>query len=113
MKRTLAATLFGLCTGIICFLAGKYGLKDDVNLTLVFYILANRTLAGYVIGISAIKIRWPLHGLFIGFIVGIPFSIGTLISEPCIAVFIVSLILGSVYGFLIELCTSKILGLKK
>ena len=108
MKRILTATAMGLMTGIICYLAGKYGLKDDINITMFFYIIANRTLAGFFIGISGMKMSWYLHGLLIGFITGIPFSIGALLDDPCIAVFSVSLILGSVYGLIIELFTSVI-----
>lgn len=108
MKRILIATAMGLMTGIICYLAGRYGLKDEINITMFLYIIANRTLAGFFIGISGLKISWYLHGLLIGFITGIPFSIGTLLDDPCIAVLTVSLILGAVYGLIIELFTSVI-----
>ena len=108
MKRILIATTTGLITGIICYLSGRYGLKDEINTTMFFYIIANRTLAGFFIGISGLRMSWYLHGLLIGFITGIPFSIGTLLNDPCIAVFTVSLILGAVYGLIIELFTSFI-----
>lgn len=108
MKRLIIATIFGLITGIICFLAGKYGLKDEINGILVYYLISNRTLAGFVIGISKLKIHWSLHGLIIGFIVGIPFALGGLIEEPNYNVFIAALILASIYGFIIELFTTVI-----
>jgi hypothetical protein len=77
-KRLIIATLFGFITGIICYLGGRYGLQDDIDSTMFFYILLNRALIGFVIGISIIRMHWVVHGILIGFIVGIPFSIGSL-----------------------------------
>lgn len=106
MKRLIIASAMGLITGVICYLGGKYGLKDDIDTIMFVYILANRTLAGFVIGLSKMKIKWYLHGPLIGFVVGIPFSLGTLIDGPIIMVFIFSLILSALYGFIIEFFTS-------
>ena len=107
-KRLIIATLFGFITGILCYLGSKYGLQDDINTTMFFYILLNRALIGFVIGISIIQMHWVLHGILIGFIVGIPFSIGSLFEQNNTEVFIASIILSVVYGFIIELFTSVI-----
>jgi len=111
-KRLVVSILFGLLMGIICVILGSLGLKDVYSISLFLYVLANRTLIGFVIGISSIRINWILHGILIGFIVSIPFSIGVLLEPDKIGVFIASLILGMIYGFLIEFFTTGILKLK-
>jgi len=111
-KRLIIATLFGFIMGIICYLGGKYGLKDDINTTMFFYILLNRALIGFVIGISTMRMHWALHGILLGFIVGIPFSVGSLLEQNKSEVFIASVVLSIVYGFIIELSTSVVLKAK-
>ncbi|UCG28272.1 MAG: hypothetical protein JSV24_02610 [Bacteroidales bacterium] len=108
MKRIFVSTFFGFITGIICFLGGKYGLKDEISLIMMIYLIANRTLAGFIIGISSLKIQWAIHGTMIGFIAGIPFALGSLISELNYGVFIAALILGSIYGLIIEFFTTVV-----
>jgi len=105
-KRLIIATIFGFITGIICYIGGRYGLKDDLSTTMFLYILFNRALIGFVIGISIIRMHWSLHGMLIGFIVGIPFSIGSLFEQNNNEVFFASVLLNVVYGFIIELFTS-------
>lgn len=96
--------------GLICFLGGKYGLKDDITTTEFLYIMVNRTLIGFVIGISALRLPWAWHGIVMGLIVGLPFAAGCLLEPDNVETAIAALILGAVYGFLIELFTSVVLG---
>lgn len=107
-KRIIISSFFGFVMGIICYLGGKYGLDDEISLTMFFYILTNRALIGFVIGISILKMHWTLHGLLVGLIVGIPFTVGCLLEANNYETAIAALILSAIYGLLIEFFTSVI-----
>ena len=107
-KRVAVATAFGLLTGIICYLGGRFGLKDNISTPMLFYILINRTLIGFVIGMSALRMHWSLHGVLMGIVVGLPFTAGCLLESENIETAVAALILGIVYGFIIELFTSVV-----
>lgn len=70
---------------------------------MLVYILVNRTLIGFVIGVSTLRLSWPVHGIVIGLVAGLPFALGCLLEPGGEATTIGALILGAVYGFLIEL----------
>ena len=113
VKRLVISTLFGFVAGIICYLGGKYGLKDDISTAMFFYILVNRALIGFVIGISLLRMHWALHGLLIGLLVGVPFIAGCLLEESNLETAIAALILGALYGLMIELFTSVVFGARQ
>jgi len=75
-------------------------------------IFTGRVLIGFVIGISGLKMIWGLHGILIGLIVSIPTSIGAMIGSNAQfgkwELFFMTLIMGAIYGFMIELVTSGI-----
>ena len=98
---------------MICYLGGKYGLKDDISTVMFFYILVNRALIGFVIGISLLRLHWALHGLLIGLFVSMPFTVGCLLDESDIETSIAALILGALYGLMIEFFTSVIFGARQ
>ena len=66
-------------------------------------ILLNRALIGFVIGISAFRIHWALHGLLIGLLVGLPYSIGVFLGGADWIVFFNVLLASLIWGFIIEL----------
>ncbi len=103
-KRVIIATLCGLITGFLCYLGGRYGLKAEINTVEFFMILLHRGVLGFIIGISGIRIHWALHGILMGFIVGLPvfpliYSEGGLLAYSFMSV---------VWGFIIELFTSVV-----
>lgn len=103
-KRVLLATLFGLIFGIVCMLLASAKpdsppMAANIKLNLVM----SRMLTGFMIGISALRLKWYLHGIILGAIGSIPMAVAT-ISDPTIAVS--SVVMGIVYGILIELLTS-------
>ena len=108
IKRLTIATIFGVVSGLICYLGGRYGLKDDVSPVMFLYIVANRTLIGFVIGISVLRMHWALHGGLVGVIVGLPFTVGCLLEEGNVETAIAALLLSAVYGFIIEFFTSAV-----
>lgn len=68
--------------------------------------IGNRILIGFVIGISAWRIHYLLHGALMGLIVTLSTSLGILVQS--ISGFLMFTIAGIVYGFLIELFATKI-----
>lgn len=108
-KRVVIATIFGFITGILCYLGGKYGLKAEMNILELFMILFHRGLLGFVIGISALRIHWALHGILIGLIVGLP-GYPIIFSEGG---FIAYSVMGVIWGFVIEFFTSVVFKAKQ
>lgn len=113
VKRLVVATAFGLVAGVICYLGGRYGLKDEISTPMLFYILVNRTLIGFVIGISLLRMHWAWHGLLIGLLAGVPFAAGCLLEENNVETAIAALILGCLYGLMIEFFTSVAFGARR
>lgn len=68
----------------------------------VLLVLIN-TLMGFTIGISSLRIHWMLHGAFIGLIYGVVLAIFT---QSHGLGFWWPLVLGPVFGFMVELCAT-------
>ncbi len=104
-KRIFMATSCGLFFGLICmFLASSN--PDPVEPTTAmtkWLIIVNRTLLGFIIGISALRLPWWLHGMVLGFIASIPMALPVLHHT---GIAIGSLLMGMIYGLLTELITS-------
>jgi hypothetical protein len=74
MKRITIATLFGVVAGALCAtISFRAGILTFTAINLV-WILLNRTLMGFVIGISGLKLHWAWHGVLMGVVVGAIFS---------------------------------------
>lgn len=58
---------------------------------------------GFMIGISAMRLSWWLHGIVLGFISSIPMAVAEMDKME---IFIGTFIMGIIYGFLTELITS-------
>ncbi len=110
-KRVIIATLCGILFGIVCMSLASSNPDPANPLTISgkWLIVLSRTLMGFMIGISALRMGWWLHGMVLGFIASIPMAIPVL-DRPSIA--IGTLIMGIIYGFLIELITSVLLKAK-
>lgn len=111
-KRLIIATLMGAVSGIICFLLASSG-HNALSEEFIFNIILSRTLIGFVIGISGIKLGWFLHGLLLGFIVGLPMAVTSTFSNLETSftpqmMFFTNLLIGGFYGILIEFVTSVI-----
>jgi hypothetical protein len=66
-------------------------------------IIISRTMMGFTIGISAIRLHWWLHGIVLGIVASIPMAV-PIIDRPAIA--LSTVFMGAIYGFLTELITS-------
>ena len=111
MKRLIITTLLGMVFGLVCYYMAKMGSADIVPSAIRYQIIASRTLIGFAIGISCLNMRhWILHGLVLGLIFSIPLSFSGMMAESpdfsAGVVFLSTMILGGIYGILIELITT-------
>jgi hypothetical protein len=103
-KRVALATVFGVVFGLVCmYLASANPEGEPLTAGIKWSIIMSRTLMGFMIGISALRLRWYLHGIILGAVGSIPMAVATM-EDPMIA--LSSVIMGILYGFLIELLTS-------
>ncbi len=107
-KRIAIATIFGLICGVICVMLATS--NAPLPWTIKLQILASRTLIGFAIGISALKIKWWLHGPLMGLIFSLPMAFSGMMAVGYNPVWMVSatIIMGIIYGFIIELFTTVV-----
>ena len=112
VKRIIIATLMGIGCGVIClFLAASGG--DSMPQVIKLQILISRTLMGFVIGISAIKMQWFFHGVLLGLLIGLPMAFASSMGAEGSdftpqSMFFYTLIIGAIYGVLIEFFTTVV-----
>jgi hypothetical protein len=112
-KRIIIATLSGIIFGFVCFSLASSG-PEKLALPVALQIISSRTLIGFAIGISCISLKhWTIHGLVMGLIFSIPLAFSGLMAPVSpdyskASMLISTIILGMIYGFLIELITSVI-----
>ena len=104
-KRVLIATVCGFVFGLVCMglASSSPDSTDQLTTGIKLSIVIGRTLMGFTIGISALRMSWWLHGLFIGCIASIPMALPTM-DQSMIALWTV--IMGLIYGLLTELITT-------
>ena len=107
MKRIVIATVFGLLAGGVCSsLMFASGYLKFTIVTLL-WILLNRTVMGFAIGTSALKLHWAWNGIVMGLVVGEIFSYFLFMNVGWKALAF-SPIGNALFGFLIELFTTKV-----
>lgn len=111
MKRLIIATISGLIFGFVCYGFASSG-ENDVGVWLASTIIAGRALLGFGIGISRFNmVHWTLNGIIMGFIFSIPAAFGAMMGpevpgfDPQM-IAISTVVMGMIYGFLIELITT-------
>lgn len=102
-KRVIIATLVGLICGLICMIMASSDPGNPISLGVKLSILFSRAITGFMIGISALKLKWWLHGILLGAIGSIPMAF-PIMNDPNIM--IATFVMGIIYGFIIELVTS-------
>jgi hypothetical protein len=106
-KRLLIATIFGVISGFVCWGLSSSGGPQPWFLALS--TILGRTLIGFAIGISILKIKWWLHGIIMGFIFSLPMAVqGFYVPGKEMFIFFGTLIMGIIYGFFIELFTTVV-----
>lgn len=110
-KRIIVATLSGVVFGFICFGLASSG-SSELEWPVIVQIITSRALIGFAIGISVISMgHWSRHGLIMGLIFSLPLAFSGLMAPDSpeyskTSVFAWTIILGMIYGLLIELITS-------
>lgn len=110
-KRFLIATLGGIACGFICFgLAASS--PGELPRPVAFQIIFSRSLIGFGIGISRLSMRhWSINGLVMGALFSLPLAFSGLMAPDSAeysnaGMFGLTIILGVIYGFLVELVAS-------
>lgn len=107
--RIIAATLLGVVAGIVCWQLGKSSDKITLDTPMILGIIANRSLLGFIIGISGLRgLHYLAHGVIIGLIATVPMSIYPLAGGDVVS-FALLEAAGAVYGLAIELVVTKLL----
>jgi hypothetical protein len=109
--KVILATVLGFVCGIICLLLAKSG-GNPVAPAMAWAIILNRALIGFVVGISAWKIHFIPHGLVMGVFVSLSPALAALATMGY-NIFIGTLIMGAIYGLVINLVVSLVYQEKK
>jgi len=110
-KRLIVATIMGIVSGLICYSFASSG-SADLPAAVAWQIILSRTLIGFAIGISIFKMgHWTVHGAVIGLLFSIPLAISGFMAPDNpeyskSSMFIATLVMGVIYGLLIEFVTS-------
>jgi len=107
MKRIIIATLFGLVAGGLCATATYYGGIMKFTTVSLLWILLNRTVMGFVIGTSALKLHWAWNGIVMGLVVGSIFSYFLYMNVGGI-VPLISPVGNAIFGLMIEFFTTVV-----
>jgi len=102
-KRIIIATIIGFICGFICMTLASSDPSQPVSLGLKLSIIFSRGITGFMIGISALKLKWWLHGIILGIVGSIPMAF-PIMDDP--SIMIGTFVMGIIYGFIIELVTS-------
>jgi hypothetical protein len=95
-KRLIWAIILGMVFGLICVFAGMKYMPAENRAAIMASTFLNRAIIGLLIGVSAWKMHWALHGIILGFVGSLPIAVFP-------HTFIVLSLAGIVWGFLIEL----------
>jgi hypothetical protein len=106
MKRIMIATLFGLIAGMICATVAASGHVLKLTPIFVLWILLNRTVMGFAIGTSALKMHWAWNGIVMGLVVGSIFTYFLCMNFG--ARMLITFIANAVFGLMIEFFTTVV-----
>jgi hypothetical protein len=111
MKRMIIATVCGVLCGLVCFGIASSG-PGTLLWPVILQIITSRTLIGFAIGVSSWALgHWSVHGLVMGLLFSLPLAFSGLMApdNPAFsktAMWIWTVVLGMIYGLIIEFITS-------
>jgi len=108
MKRIIIATLFGLFAGAICATGAFYGGILKFTPTVLVWILLNRAVMGFVIGATALRLRWAWNGAVMGLIVGSVFSYFLFMTLGTHMLPLINALVNGLFGLMIEFFTTVV-----
>lgn len=106
--RLAVCTLGGLLCGFICYNIAASS-SAEIPSPVMWQIIASRTLIGVAIGLSRFTFgHWVIHGAVIGALFSLPLAFSGLMAPEnpefsVNAMFFSTVVMGVIYGFLIEL----------
>ncbi len=106
VKRISIATVLGMVAGLCCITGGILVFGMTFTPLSFLFVMASRTLIGFVIGISSLRLPWILHGALLGLIIGFPFPVYDLVVGQGMIIASAAFIMGPVFGVLIEFFTT-------
>jgi hypothetical protein len=102
-RRVSVTTVLGTACGLASWAICARGMGLEVPWHQGILIVLTNALMGFTIGISSLRYHWMTHGALIGLLFGLVLSLFTYSHGLG---FWWILILGPVYGFIIELCAT-------
>jgi hypothetical protein len=108
MKRIAIALLLGVAAGLICASGAFYGHLLKFSTVTLLWVLLNRAVMGFAIGISGLKVHWAWNGAIIGLVVGSIFSYFLFLNMGSILVPVVNFFVNALFGLVIEFFTTKV-----
>ncbi len=111
-RRLMIATVLGLVFGVLNSLA-VLAAPNRVPRSAIATIILGRGVLGFAIGVSALRMKWWLHGLLLGFVFSLPAAFAARLMWMQFgmapnALAVLALLVGLAIGFLIELLTSVV-----
>jgi hypothetical protein len=108
MKRILVAILFGLVAGCICAAGLFYGHMLTFSVVTLIFVLLNRAVMGFAIGVSALKLHWAWNGIVVGIAVGSIFSYFLFMNMGAGPMPVVNFFVNGIFGLMIEFFTTVV-----
>jgi uncharacterized membrane protein len=106
--RLAVCTFGGLLSGLICYSLAASS-AASLPTPVIWQIIASRTLIGVAIGLSRFTFgHWAIHGAVLGALFSLPLAFSGLMAPEnpqfsASAMFFSTVVMGVIYGFLIEL----------
>jgi len=108
MKLIAIAVMFGLIAGGICAsLLFSSGMMRFSTIALVF-VLLNRAVMGFAIGISGLRLPWAWNGIVMGIAVGSIFSYFLFMTLGTGMMPLVNFFVNGLFGLMIEFFTTVV-----
>lgn len=108
MKRITISILFGLVAGLICASGAFYGHILKFSVVALLWILLNRAVMGFAIGISGLRVHWAWNGAIVGLVVGSIFSYSLFMNAGLVQIALGNFCVNALFGLMIEFFTTKV-----
>jgi hypothetical protein len=100
--------LFGLVAGGICAAGAFYGHLLTFSVVTLVFVLLNRAVMGFAIGVSGLKLRWAWNGIVMGMAVGSIFSYFMFMTNGAGPMPVVNFFVNGLFGLMIEFFTTVV-----
>jgi hypothetical protein len=108
MKRIIVAIFFGLVAGALCASGAFFGGILKFSVVTMLFVLLNRAVMGFAIGISGLRLHWAWNGIVIGMAVGSIFSYYFFMILGPGPLPVVNFFVNGLFGLMIEFFTTKV-----